>query len=264
MKRLLNKSKSYRALKTIRESLRGAAFARSWQDSYAAGPEQRHPTLVPQSPLETYFDSVVEGPGIWKWRHYFDIYHRHFQRFVGSEVHIAEVGIYSGGSLEMWKAYFGSGCMVYGVDIEPACKIYEGERTRIFIGDQRDRSFWKNFRDKVPVLDIVVDDGGHLWEQQIVTLEETLPYLRPGGVYLCEDITGISNRFSGYVHALCSALNTFSLTSSEEAEVTPSAFQRSIGSIHHYPFVTVIEKASPPRDRLIAPKHGTKWQPFVL
>ena len=27
-------------------------------------------------------------------------------------------------------------------------------------------------------LDVVIDDGGHSVEQQIVTLEETLPYLR--------------------------------------------------------------------------------------
>src|SRR3954468_13923984 len=67
------------------------------------------------SPLERYFDSVSEGPGIWKWRHYFPVYHRHLSKFVDKEVHIVEIGIYSGGSLPMWLDYFGEGCHVYGV-----------------------------------------------------------------------------------------------------------------------------------------------------
>ena len=44
---------------------------------------------------------------VWKWKHYCDVYHRHFSKFVGREVHVLEVGIYSGGSLQMWREYFG-------------------------------------------------------------------------------------------------------------------------------------------------------------
>ena len=29
------------------------------------------------SRLLAYFDSVIDGPGVWKSRHYFDIYERH-------------------------------------------------------------------------------------------------------------------------------------------------------------------------------------------
>ena len=39
--------------------------------------------------------------------------------------------------------------------------------------------------------------AGHTPEQQIVTLEEMLPHLRPGGVYLCEDVHGIHHDFAG-------------------------------------------------------------------
>lgn len=44
-----------------------------------------------------YFVTHNTGPGIWKWLHYFDIYHRHLQKFRGKEVNILEIGIYSGG-----------------------------------------------------------------------------------------------------------------------------------------------------------------------
>jgi hypothetical protein len=60
------------------------------------------------NPLRRFFEAHKRGHGIWKWNHYFEIYHRHFSKFRGREVHILEIGIYSGGSLEMWKDYFGA------------------------------------------------------------------------------------------------------------------------------------------------------------
>jgi hypothetical protein len=50
-----------------------------------------------------------------------------------------------------------------------------GANTSIHIGDQGDREFWRAFRERVPPVDVLIDDGGHQPEQQIVTLEEMLP-----------------------------------------------------------------------------------------
>src|SRR3982074_1048174 len=129
--------------------------------------------------LERWFDEHTDGDGVWKWRHYFDIYERHFNRFVGREVHVLEIGIYSGGSLLMWKEYFGENAKIYGGDIHEPGRAFEDERTKVFIGDQADRSFWADVKKTAPFIDIVIDDGGHLPEQQLVTLEELLPHVRP-------------------------------------------------------------------------------------
>jgi hypothetical protein len=94
------------------------------------------------NPLRDYFDANQVGPGIWKWKHYFDAYHRHVAKYVGDPVHIVEIGVYSCGSLPMWRTYFGPDAFVYGVDIDPACRVHPGERVAVFIGDQADRSFW--------------------------------------------------------------------------------------------------------------------------
>jgi len=64
-------------------------------------------------------------------------------------------------------------------------------------------------RKTVPLVDIVIDDGGHLPEQQLVTLEELLPHVRPGGVYFCEDIHYNFNDFAAYVQGLSDNLNEF-------------------------------------------------------
>jgi hypothetical protein len=77
----------------------------------------------------------------------------------------------------MWRSYLGPGCRVYGVDIQD-CRAFESEGVRIFISDQADPDFWRRFREDVRVLDVVIDDGGHMYEQQTVTLEQLLPHLQ--------------------------------------------------------------------------------------
>jgi hypothetical protein len=248
------KLKTALAASNARALARGNSFAQRL-------PEQ--PEGPPGEPgeMERYFDDHTVGPGLFKWRHYFEIYERHFGKFVGKEVHLAEIGIYSGGSLELWRQYLGPRVHVYGVDIEPACKVYEGPETRVYIGDQADPAFWARFVAEVPPLDIVIDDGGHETHQQIATLEALLPHLRPGGVYLCEDIHYTGNAFHSYVNGLSRQLHaTGSLTSHN---FPPTAFQQAVASIHTYPFVTVIERRLHPLAVLEAPRHGTEWQPFL-
>jgi hypothetical protein len=220
------------------------------------------------NPLRTFFENRIEGRGIWKWAHYFDIYDRHFRAFRGTDVHVLEIGVYSGGSLDMWRDYFGPKATIYGVDIEPDCRTYEKDGVKIFIGDQADRTFWNTFRHNVPRLDIVIDDGGHMAEQQIVTLEELVPFLSPGGIYLCEDIHGASNEFAAYAQGLAHKLNDFDSSGHPEdnnrrlvCRCTP--FQAAVNSIHFYPFITVMEKNRAQIAELKAPKRGTQWQPFL-
>lgn len=237
-------------------------LAREWR-TVSDGTVVSHPTPEDLNPLWDFFQARQVGRGVWKWTHYFDVYYQHLRRFVGQEVHIVEVGIYSGGSLQMWREFLGPRCHIYGVDIAPECRTYEDNGTKVFIGDQADRNFWKRFRDQVPRVDIVIDDGGHQPNQQIITLEELLPSLSPGGVYVCEDIHGRHNRFNAYISGLLDSLNAGNPQMQPEFSLDASAFQACIRGIHHYPFITVIEKRAQPVRRLVAPRHGTEWQPFL-
>jgi hypothetical protein len=254
-------------LQQMRTMWRGFAkwrFRGEWPDS---NDFENEPDLA--NPLRAFFASHKEGPGIWKWDHYFDIYHRHFNRFRGTAVRVLEIGIYSGGSLQMWREYFGPRCQIFGIDIEPACKIYESDSVRVFIGDQSDRNFWKRLKQEVPAIDIVVDDGSHIPEHQIITLEELLPVLQPGGVYLCEDIHGTLNTFASYVYGFAHNLNATAQVKDNlddnERRITclTTKLQSAVRSIHLYPYVTVVERNETPVSKLTAPKHGTQWQPFL-
>jgi cephalosporin hydroxylase len=220
------------------------------------------------NPLTSYFDALSDGPGIWKWRHYFDIYHQHLDRFVGRPTNILEIGVYSGGSLAMWRHYFGDQCTIFGVDIEPSCKAYADSRTKIFIGDQSDRRFWHKFKSETPPMDVIIDDGGHNTDQQVTTFEELLPHLAAGGAYLCEDVVGSDNGFarymSGFVRNLNAAFIVNNADDPERRQVTPTTkLQSTISSVTFHPYVTVVEKRAIPLTELVSAKHGTQWQPFL-
>ena len=237
---------------------RAVAYTTAYRDASSASAAEAEPAT---NPIWEYFQSHREGRGIWKWEHYFEIYHRHLARFVGRAVNVVEVGVFSGGSLEMWRAYLGDGCQVHGVDIDEACRAYADAHVSIAIGDQADRAFWRQFKRAVPEVDILIDDGGHEPEQQIVTLEEMLPHLRPGGVYLCEDVHNTGNRFTDYATALVRELNRMGYVNELGIEDGTSPFQAAVHAIHFYPFVVVIEKHVNQPNCLYSTRRGTEWQP---
>ena len=163
----------------------------------------------------------------------------------------------------MWHAYFGDQSHIFGVDIEEACRSYTSPHTTILIGDQEDRTFWRTFKDRADGIDIVIDDGGHTPSQQRVTLEEMLPSLNPGGVYICEDIHGRFSDFTAFTLGLVNQLNTLQRPAGEAHGSGVNTFQSAVHSIHFYPYLLVIEKRMQPIERLSEPKHGTHWQPFL-
>ncbi len=226
---------------------RGLSFADGFPP-WSAGT----PPPMRSNPLRDYFERNSCGPGIWKWTHYFDIYHRHLQKFVGREVTLIEIGIYSGGSLGMWRDYLGPRSKIIGVDIEPVCLAYRADGVDVLIGDQGNPDFWVKAREQVPHVDIVIDDGSHLPEHQIVTLEELLPHMAPCGVYICEDTHGSPNYFASYAAGLASRLSGGPARN----------FSAAVESIHAYPLMTVIEMASPTRAPIKSEKRGSQWAPL--
>jgi len=200
--------------------------------------------------LEQFF-AANTGRLIHKWHHYFEVYDRHFSRFRGKSPHIVEFGVSQGGSLQMWKHYFGPGTRLDGVDINPECRRFEEPGVRISIGDQADRGFLRSLAKELPPIDILIDDGGHTMEQQIHTFEELFPHVAPHGVYLCEDMhTSYWRKWGGgfrrrgsfveYAKGLIDGLNAWH--SEERGRFDVSDFTRSVHSMHFYDSVLVIEK----------------------
>ena len=154
------------------------------------------------NPLVEWWDSHREGPLTVKHAHYFDLYHRHLQHLRGKKSHLLEIGVASGGSLQMWKAYFGPRLRITGVDCCPFSGMrggppsisravageLEDHRTSIWIGDQADPKFWEELVASVPPMDVIIDDGSHVGRMQLEAFRSLWPHLAPGGVYIVEDL----------------------------------------------------------------------------
>lgn len=122
-----------------------------------------------------------------KWRNYLGIYDRHFNKFKGRSVRLLEIGVSGGGSLEVWRRYFGEKAVIFGIDINPACSRYDGLAASVRIGSQTDTAFLKGVADEMGGIDIVIDDGSHIASHQRISFETLFPLLDQNGVYLCED-----------------------------------------------------------------------------
>tara|TARA_A100001015_G_scaffold207596_1_gene232192 strand:- start:4525 stop:5388 length:864 start_codon:yes stop_codon:yes gene_type:complete len=118
---------------------------------------------------------------------YFQVYDEIFENFINKKFTFVEVGIHNGGSLFMWREFFGEDARIIGVDLNPKAKQFEKYGFEIFIGDQSDKRFWKSFFDEVGDIDVLIDDGGHTYEQQIITVTSTIDFVKNNGLIVVED-----------------------------------------------------------------------------
>ena len=165
------------------------------------------------------------------WHNYTTIYSVLFGKFRGAPLRILELGLGTdnpslassmgengkpGASLRGWRKLFPRG-LVYGADIDRDI-LFREDRIETFYCDQCDsqaiRQLWSQpaLREE---MDIIIDDGLHTFEGNISFLESSLEHVRPGGIYVVEDIvrealdnwrdvleTQYTKRFPGYEFAL--------------------------------------------------------------
>ncbi len=123
-----------------------------------------------------------------KWTHYIEIYEQFFSKYRNSEIVFLEIGIAHGGSLQMWRKYFGEKALIIGVDVNPECKKFEEENTKIYIGSQEDIVFLEWLKKEIPKVDVLLDDGGHTMKQQNTTFNVLFEHIKENGIYVCEDL----------------------------------------------------------------------------
>lgn len=202
------------------------------------------------SVLIDYFENH-EHRMIHKWMHYFEIYERHFGQFRNQPISLLEFGVLHGGSLQMWKHYFGKQAKIYGADINPRCAELAEDQITILLADQESRESLRNICNTLPPFDIIIDDGGHTMLQQKTTFEEMWGRLKIGGIYLIEDmLTSYWPSFGGgykdpvnfveYTKNLIDQLHAWHAVPNSGLSV--NEFTRTAFSLHYYDSVLVIEK----------------------
>ncbi len=204
--------------------------------------------------FEEWFYSNTNKCTVHKWDHYFNIYDTHMKSFQGKNPTILEIGVNQGGSLEMWNHYFDKKCTIYGVDINADClkvpATLKADNIHVIIGSQENKDFWDNFKKTSPKFDIIIDDGGHTMNQQIVTYQCMYDMVKENGIYICEDLHtsywpifggGLNNKnsFIEYSKNFIDQLNAYH-------NGLDLNFRHQTNAIHFYDSVIVLEKKSVP------------------
>lgn len=93
----------------------------------------------------------------------------------------------TGNSLKCWEEYFPNS-NIYGIDIFPHSEL-DINRVKTFVADQSNEEQLKTVIDTINApLDIIIDDGSHQGEHQVLSFMYLHKYLSPKGKYVIEDI----------------------------------------------------------------------------
>jgi hypothetical protein len=177
---------------------------------------------------------------MWKWNVALEAYQRHFGSFATKDSKLLEIGVQSGGSINMYHSVLPK-TFYYGMDINHKCEAFKDPGSIIYFGDQGNEDTWLNFFNMItPMLDMCIDDGGRQAQQMLVTLRKVLPHMNKGGFFLTEDIRGQNQDYlQQFFHPAAEYLSSFLSLSGSRLE-----------SVHIYPFVLGVQMAG-----------GSSWVP---
>ena len=201
-----------------------------------------------------------QGRLIHKWKHYFPVYERHFVQFVNRPITFMEIGVSKGGSLQMWKKYFGPHAQIVGIDIDPSV-LFDEDQISVRIGSQSDVGFLAQIVEEFGVPDVVLDDGSHRMGDVLTSFEFLYPLMPKGGVYFVEDMhTAYWAEYEGGLRTPDSFIEKSKHLVDElnadhsRGAVDPTDFTRSTHSISFYDSCVVFERGT--YTKKFAPKSG--------
>jgi hypothetical protein len=143
--------------------------------------------------------AIKHGTDKFPFHNYTKHYHEMFKDRRDTVKKVLEVGIgddsmkntipdyVPGASLRMWEEYFPN-AEIFGIDNNPNSLVHTW-RIKSFQCDQGDPVQLQGFMASVPKgFDLIVDDGCHVPEVQILTARILFPLLAPRGIYVIEDV----------------------------------------------------------------------------
>ena len=143
------------------------------------------------------------------WLEYADRYEFHLQLLISEffkthTIRMLEIGVFYGGSVEVWKEYFLHQHPLYyvGMDINKKCKRSEDGNRGIFIeiGSQASAKDLLTVCKKHGPFDFIIDDGGHTSDMMRVSLDTLFTSdlcMTQNSIYIVEDMhTMVSKKFS--------------------------------------------------------------------
>ena len=147
--------------------------------------------------------AILAGTDKFGYHDYTPNYFKMFAHLKDAPIKVLEIGVggyadddRGGQSLEVWRDFFPN-ADVTGIDIQKKTMDL-GPRVEILQGSQVDPDFLKELVEKRGPFDIIIDDGSHRNEHIVESYRMLFPTLKPGGIYVAEDVqTSFHPRFGG-------------------------------------------------------------------
>jgi len=115
---------------------------------------------------------------------YYEIFFQHLPK----STNLLEIGVDKGDSVLMWREYFPDG-EIHGIDIRGDYEYLHEKGIHTHIVDQSSEAELKVFGSKYDgFFDVIACDGSHECDDDILTFNTLFPYLKPGGLYVWEDL----------------------------------------------------------------------------
>lgn len=159
--------------------------------SYAGGSERPEHDRGAGDMERLFYDHT--GRPAHKWHHYFPTYDEVLARYrlgmppTGRPLRFLEIGVWKGGSLQLWRKFLGPAAIIFGIDIDQQCAALDQPDLPVRIGSQDDPDFLRSVVAEMGGVDVVLDDGSHLGKHQLMSFAVLFPMLSDDGLYLIED-----------------------------------------------------------------------------
>ena len=198
----------------------------------------------------------------------------------GRRVKLLEIGVQSGGSINVWTEFFNGKMDYIGIDINPKCTMFANPEMRriVEIGSQRDPQFLKSICVRYGPFDVVIDDGSHLTADILTSLFHLWGCLNDKAVYAIEDLHSMSllkgldgmlvqgrdfydvlGRILRRTSSYCNDIKSF-----ESQNFPPhDKFSGHIRELRHYDSLSFFHFSLSPMPQLRRFKKGSQWIPYL-
>ncbi len=141
----------------------------------------------------------INGEHMFNGKSYMDRYDELFSSMRYDNITVLEIGVHNGSSIRAWREYFPN-ARIIGLDIDPRCSVYAGERIDVFTGSQSDYGALQAIISDTPNgIDIIIDDGSHLTDHLVYSFTHLFPHVNSGGWYVMEDLANSHRDLTGDV-----------------------------------------------------------------
>lgn len=161
--------------------------------------------------------------------HYLHVYERYWEPIRERVRRVLEIGVQGGHSMRLWADYFPN-AQIYGLDINPQCKVSETGRIHIVIGDQFDQTVLARLAAQGPY-DLIIDDGSHRAPHICKSFQGLRESVAPHGWYSIEDMR---LHYDWKQRPVMASLF-------ELLEEDLNLLRGRVKAIHHHPMLTLLE-----------------------